>query len=56
MKNEKKLISLKVILYEDDNYIYIDYYQNKVNGINRVDLYDKIILKPNIMNIKMKIE
>ena len=55
-RKETNFVELKGILYEDDNYIYIDYYQNKVNGINTVDLYDKIILKPNIMNIKMKIE
>ena len=55
-RKETNFVELKGILYEDDNYIYIDYYKNKVNGINTVDLYDKIILKPNIMNIKMKIE
>ena len=49
-------IELKGIAYEDDDYKYINYYQNKIDGVSTVDLYDKIILKPNIININMKIE
>ena len=49
-------IELKGINFEDENYKYINYYNNKVDGIETVDLYDKIILKPNIININMKIK
>ncbi|SCH14741.1 HlyD family efflux transporter periplasmic adaptor subunit [Romboutsia sp. 1001713B170207_170306_H8] len=49
-------IELKGIIYEDDDYKYVDYYKNKIDGVSTVDLYDKIILKPNIININMKIE
>ena len=49
-------VELKGIEYEDDSFKYINYYKNNIDGINTVDLYDKIILKPNIINTKMKIE
>ena len=49
-------VELKGVDYEDEGYKYINYYNNKVDGIQTVDLYDKIILKPNIININMKIK
>jgi len=49
-------VELKGVDYEDEGYKYINYYNNKVGGIQTVDLYDKIILKPNIININMKIK
>ena len=49
-------VELKGVTYEDDEFKYIDYYKNQVNEIDTVDLYDKIILKPNFINTKMKIE
>lgn len=49
-------VELKGIEYEDDSFKYINYYKNNIDGIDTVDLYDKIILKPNIINTKMKIE
>ena len=47
-------VELKGVDYEDEDYKYINYYNNKVDGIQTVDLYDKIILKPNIININMR--
>lgn len=49
-------VELKGIEYEDDNFKYINHYKNNISGVDTVDLYDKIILKPNIINTKMKIE
>ena len=49
-------VELKGVTYEDDEFKYIDYYKNQVNEIDTVDLYDKIILKPNFINTIMKIE
>ena len=41
--------------YEDDNYIYMDFRTNKANGVDTVDLYDRIVLKPNFINKRIKI-
>lgn len=49
-------VELKGIEYEDDSFKYINYYKNNIDGIDTVDLYDKIILKPNIINTKLRIE
>ncbi|MGL5330794.1 MAG: HlyD family efflux transporter periplasmic adaptor subunit [Peptostreptococcaceae bacterium] len=51
-----KFVELKGIEYEDDDFVYINYYKNQINEIETVDLYDKIILKPNFINTKMKVE
>ncbi len=51
-----EFVELKGIIYEDKEFIYIDYYNNKINGISTVSLYDEIILKPNTMNTKLKIK
>ncbi|WP_296645263.1 HlyD family efflux transporter periplasmic adaptor subunit [Romboutsia sp. 13368] len=48
-------IELKNILYEDDDFIFIDYYKNQKEGIKTVDIYDEIIVKPNILNKNIKI-
>lgn len=43
-------VELKNIQYEDDKFIFIDYYKNQKEGIKTIDIYDEIILKPNIIN------
>lgn len=43
-------VELKNIQYEDDEFIFIDYYKNQKEGIKTIDIYDEIILKPNIIN------
>ena len=48
-------VELKSILYEDDDFIFIDYYKNQKEGIKTVDIYDEIISKPNIINKNIKI-
>ena len=48
-------IELKGIHHEDDNFIFIDYYKNKKEGIKTIDTYDEIILKPNSINKNIKI-
>lgn len=50
-----EFIELKSILYEDDDFIFIDYYKNQKEGIKTVDIYDEIIAKPNIINKNIKI-
>lgn len=47
---------LKGIVYEDDGYVFIDNYYNETRGNKTVTLYDKIILKPNIINKNMKLK
>lgn len=46
---------LKGIEYENDDFIFIDYYKNDINNIKTVSLYDEIILKPNNINKNIKI-
>lgn len=48
-------IELKNIQYEDDEFIFIDYYKNQKEGIKTIDIYDEIILKPNSINKNIKI-
>ncbi len=48
-------IELKTIQYEDDEFIFIDYYKNQKEGIKTIDIYDEIILKPNSINKNIKI-
>lgn len=54
--NDSYFVKLEGIVYEDDEYVYIDYYNNKVNGINSINLYDEIILKPNSISKNIKIK
>lgn len=51
-----KFVALKGIIYEDDDFVFVDYYSNDINGVKTVNLYDKIILKPNSINKNMRIE
>ena len=51
-----EFVELKGIIYEDKEFIYIDYYNNKLNGVSTINLYDEIILKPNSINTKVKIK
>lgn len=51
-----KFIELKGIIFEDNDHIYIDYFNNRKNGIKTVDVYDKVILNPNYVNIKIKVK
>lgn len=51
-----EFIELQGIEYEDDDFIFIDYYRNDVNDIKTVSLYDEIILKPNNINKNIKIK
>lgn len=53
--NEPEFTEIKGNYYEYDDYIYIDFRENKINGIDTVDLYDRIILKPNFINRSIKI-
>ncbi len=56
-ENKKsKFVELKGIQHQDDEFIYVDYFNNKINGIKSVTLYDEIILKPNIINTNIKIK
>lgn len=50
-----EFIELKNIQYEDDEFIFIDYYKNQKEGIKTIDIYDEIILKPNSINKNIKI-
>ena len=49
-------VELKGIGYENDKFVFIDYYSNSIVGAKTVGLHDEIILRPNNINknIKMK--
>lgn len=47
---------IKGISFEDDNYIYVDFRSNERDGIDSVDLHDRIILKPNLINTRIKVK
>ena len=51
-----EFVELKGIEYENDEFVFIDYYNSNIDGIKTVSLYDEIILRPNNINknIKMK--
>lgn len=51
-----QFIELQGIVYEEDDFVYIDYYKNDINQIKSIDVYDEIILKPNIINKNIKIK
>lgn len=51
-----EFIELKGIEYENNDFIFIDYYKNDINNIKTVSLYDEIILKPNNINKNIKIK
>ena len=48
-------VELKTIQYENDEFVFIDYYKNKNEGIKTIDMYDEIILNPNIINKNIKL-
>ena len=48
------LVELINIQYENDEFIFIDYYKNQKEGIKTIDIHDEIIAKPNILNTNMK--
>lgn len=54
--NMPKFVELKGIEYEDDEYVYINYFKNKQENVKTVDIYDEIILNPNSLNVKIKIK
>lgn len=47
--------AIKGISHEDEEYIYVDFRDNQKKGINTVKMHDRIILKPNFINEKIKI-
>lgn len=54
--NMPKFVEIKGIEYQDDEYIYINYYKNKKDNLKSVNIYDELILNPNIINTKIKVE
>lgn len=46
---------LKNIQYEDDEFVFIDYYKNQKEDLKTIEMYDEIILNPNIINKNIKI-
>lgn len=48
-----RFVKLKGIVYEGDDFVFVDYYKNNINGVKTVNLYDKILLKPNVINRKI---
>lgn len=56
-KNRKsEFVELKNIQYENDDFIFIDDYTNEIEGIKTVKVNDEVILKPNIININIRIK
>ncbi|GAA0707778.1 hypothetical protein GCM10008904_17260 [Paraclostridium ghonii] len=43
---EEKFVELKGTFYESEEYIVIDCYKNRVNGIKTINIYDEVILNP----------
>ncbi len=41
-----RFVEIKGISYENEEFIVIDYYKNKINGVKTIDIYDEIILEP----------
>ena len=50
--NKPEFVEVKGTYFDDEDYVYIDFRSNELNGINTVKLYDRIILKPNFINKK----
>lgn len=51
--NKPKFVEIKGHYFEDENYIYVDFRKNQIEGIKTVNLHDRIILKPNFINTKI---
>lgn len=41
-----KFVEIQGVSYENEEFVVIDYYKNKIDGIKTVDIYDEIILEP----------
>ena len=52
--NKPEFVELKGISFEDEDSVYIDFRKNEINGVNTIKLHDRIILKPNFINTKIK--
>ena len=50
-----EFVELKGIKYQDEEFVYIDFYENELNNIKTVTIHDEIILKPNNINKNIKI-
>ncbi|HBF1021739.1 TPA: hypothetical protein KNQ50_003940, partial [Clostridioides difficile] len=51
-----KFVILEGITYENESSVFVDYYKNDINGVTSVNLYDKIILRPNSINTNIRIK
>ncbi|HGM1439850.1 TPA: HlyD family efflux transporter periplasmic adaptor subunit [Clostridioides difficile] len=51
-----KFVILEGITYENESSVFVDYYKNDLNGVTSVNLYDKIILRPNSINTNIRIK
>lgn len=51
-----KFVILEGITYENESSVFVDYYKNDINGVKSVNLYDKIILRPNRINTNIRIK
>lgn len=51
-----KFVILEGITYENESSVFVDYYKNDINGVTSVNLYDKIILRPNCINTNIRIK
>ncbi|MCC0630717.1 MULTISPECIES: HlyD family efflux transporter periplasmic adaptor subunit [unclassified Clostridioides] len=51
-----KFVILEGITYENKSSVFVDYYKNDINGVTSVNLYDKIILRPNSINTNIRIK
>ncbi|MCC0639322.1 MULTISPECIES: HlyD family efflux transporter periplasmic adaptor subunit [unclassified Clostridioides] len=51
-----KFVILEGITYENESSVFVDYYKNDINGVKSVNLYDKIILRPNKINTNIRIK
>lgn len=51
-----KFVILEGITYENKSSVFVDYYKNDINGVKSVNLYDKIILRPNRINTNIRIK
>lgn len=52
--HKPEFVEIKGISFEDDTYIYVDFRDNEINGVNTVKLHDRIILKPNFINKRVR--
>lgn len=51
-----KFVILEGITYENESSVFVDYYKNDINGVTSINLYDKIILRPNCINTNIRIK